>query len=72
MDAEMVGVGPNGMLSRLARLTLVNWKGAAIYVLIARLRKLLIIGRPCLASQLHAWSQAEPSPSNSVVLRLLN
>lgn len=31
LDAEMVGIGPGGVQSRLARVSLVNWDGETIY-----------------------------------------
>jgi len=31
LDAEMVGIGPGGFYSRLARISLVNWEGEVIY-----------------------------------------
>jgi len=31
LDAEMVGIGPHGMISRLARICLVNYDGKTIY-----------------------------------------
>mmetsp|Transcript_43937 Transcript_43937/g.75016 ORF Transcript_43937/g.75016 Transcript_43937/m.75016 type:complete len:262 (+) Transcript_43937:379-1164(+) len=31
LDCEMVGIGPNGYQSRLARVSLVNWDGETIY-----------------------------------------
>ncbi|KAL7541953.1 hypothetical protein ACHAXR_011672 [Thalassiosira sp. AJA248-18] len=31
LDAEMVGIGPSGLYSRLARVSLVNWDGEVVY-----------------------------------------